>query len=152
MSSCRGSRGSIPACRPARIRAVERESGGDVEIRKRFRFEAAHVLPHHAGKCARLHGHSYRLDVAVAGPLHAEGPATGMVIDFDELSDAVRAYVIEPLDHTSLNERIANPTAELIALWIWDALSPSVPALREIVLWETETACAVVREADARAR
>jgi len=138
--------------REARIVRLKSEPPYAVEIRKCFRFEAAHVLPHHAGKCARLHGHSYRLDVAVIGSLQTTGSATGMVVDFDELGDAVRAHVIEPLDHSSLNERIANPTAELIALWIWDALAPSVPLLREIVLWETETACAVVREADARAR
>jgi 6-pyruvoyltetrahydropterin/6-carboxytetrahydropterin synthase len=38
-----------------------------VRIRKRFRFESSHVLPHHTGKCARLHGHSYRLEVTVRG-------------------------------------------------------------------------------------
>lgn len=123
-----------------------------MQIRKQFRFEAAHVLPHHPGKCGRLHGHSYRVDVAVAGKLRESGPATGMVVDFDEISSVVKAHVVERLDHSSLNDLMANPTAEHIALWIWDELAPHLPQLVEIVVWETQTACAVVRSDDARAR
>jgi 6-pyruvoyltetrahydropterin/6-carboxytetrahydropterin synthase len=109
-----------------------------VLIRKQFRFEAAHVLPHHPGKCSRLHGHSYRLEVAVSGPLQPSGPAQGMVV--------------ERLDHASLNDVMPNPTAEHIALWIWDVLAVELPQLAEIVVWETPTACAVVRAEDARGR
>jgi len=123
-----------------------------VEIRKQFRFEAAHVLPDHPGKCARLHGHSYRLDVALAGPLHAGGPARGMVTDFEEVSAIVRPRVLERLDHSSLNDIIENPTAERIALWVWAELTDHLPLLVEVVVWETQTACAVVRGDDARAR
>jgi 6-pyruvoyltetrahydropterin/6-carboxytetrahydropterin synthase len=123
-----------------------------VVIRKTFKFEAAHVLPHHPGKCARLHGHSYRFDVAVRGALQTEGPATGMVVDFDELSAIVRPNVVERLDHSSLNELLPNPTAEEIALWIWHELEPRIVGLDEIVVWETQTACAIVRGDDARAR
>jgi len=123
-----------------------------VVIRKTFRFEAAHVLPHHPGKCARLHGHSYRVEVAVAGALQAAGPATGMVVDFDALAAVVRPHVVERLDHTSLNDLMPNPTAEEIALWIWNELFARVEGLDEIVVWETASACAVVRSEDARAR
>jgi len=123
-----------------------------VVIRKHFRFEAAHVLPHHPGKCSRLHGHSYRLEVAVRGPLQEHGPAQGMVLDFDEISELVRPLVVERLDHASLNDVLSNPTAEHIAFWIWDALAEKLPQLDEIVVWETPTACAVVRAEDARAR
>jgi 6-pyruvoyltetrahydropterin/6-carboxytetrahydropterin synthase len=123
-----------------------------VVIRKHFRFEAAHVLPHHPGKCSRLHGHSYRLEVAVRGPLQQAGPARGMVVDFDEISALVRPLVVERLDHASLNDVMENPTAEHIALWIWDALAEQLPQLDEIVVWETPTACAVVRAEDARTR
>jgi 6-pyruvoyltetrahydropterin/6-carboxytetrahydropterin synthase len=123
-----------------------------VQIRKTFRFEAAHVLPHHPGKCARPHGHSYRVEVALAGPLQASGPAQGMVLDFDDLAAVVEPYVIEKLDHRSLNELMENPTAEHIAVWIWNALAPHLESLHEIVVWETATACAVVRSEDARAR
>jgi 6-pyruvoyltetrahydropterin/6-carboxytetrahydropterin synthase len=123
-----------------------------VQIRKLFRFEAAHVLPHHPGKCSRLHGHSYRLEVAVSGPLAVSGPSQGMVVDFDELSAIVKPRIIERLDHSSLNDVLPNPTAEHIALWIWDELEPVLPRLVEVVVWETQSACAVVRSEDARAR
>ncbi len=110
------------------------------------------MLPHHPGKCSRLHGHSYRFEVAVEGALQLEGPARGMVLDFDEISRIVRPAVVERLDHSSLNDVLPNPTAEHIALWIWNELAPRVAGLCEIVVWETPTACAVVREGDARSR
>ncbi len=120
-----------------------------MEIRKQFSFEAAHVLPHHAGKCSRLHGHSYRLDVTVEGNLAAAGPATGMVIDFDVLSQVVRANVIDALDHRHLNDLIENPTSENIVLWIWPRLAADLPGLCELTLWETAKACAILRRGDA---
>jgi 6-pyruvoyltetrahydropterin/6-carboxytetrahydropterin synthase len=119
-----------------------------VRIRKQFSFEAAHVLPHHAGKCSRLHGHSYRLDVTVEGPLAGSGPATGMVVDFDDLARAVRSAVIDELDHRHLNDTIPNPTCENIVAWIWRHLEPQLPQLAELTLWETADACAIVRRGD----
>jgi 6-pyruvoyltetrahydropterin/6-carboxytetrahydropterin synthase len=119
-----------------------------LQVRKQFAFEAAHVLPHHPGKCRRLHGHSYRLEVAVEGPLQQSGAAAGMVIDFDEIADVVEREVIGALDHRSLNDVLENPTSELIALWIWERLAPLLSGLAEIVLWETATACAIVRAAE----
>lgn len=110
------------------------------------------MLPHHPGKCSRLHGHSYRLEVAVEGPLQVAGPAQGMVVDFDELSAIVKPRIIERLDHSSLNDILPNPTAEHIGLWIWDELKPALPELVEVVVWETQTACAVVRGEDAGPR
>ncbi len=123
-----------------------------MQIKKQFRFEAAHVLPNHPGKCAQLHGHSYRLDVTLAGPLQETGSAAGMVVDFDVLAAAVRPLVIDRLDHSSLNDVMPNPTAEHIALWIWSELEAALPQLFEITVWETATACATVRGDDARAR
>jgi 6-pyruvoyltetrahydropterin/6-carboxytetrahydropterin synthase len=119
-----------------------------MRIRKQFAFEAAHVLPHHPGKCGRLHGHSYRLDVAVDGPLCESGPTAGMVEDFDRIAEIVRGEVLDALDHRSLNDVLANPTSELVALWIWERLVAALPGLAEVVLWETATACAVVRAND----
>jgi len=116
-----------------------------VRIRKQFPFEASHVLPHHAGKCSQLHGHSYRLDVTVEGALQAGGPASGMVIDFDELSRIVRASVVDELDHRHLNDRIENPTSENIVAWIWRRFDAQLPGLAELTLWETATACAILR-------
>ncbi|MDQ2908577.1 MAG: 6-carboxytetrahydropterin synthase, partial [Candidatus Eremiobacteraeota bacterium] len=100
----------------------------------------------------RLHGHSYRFQVVVEGPQQLAGPAPGMVVDFDALSAMVKPLVVDALDHASLNDVMPNPTAEHIALWIWDALHAKVERLVEIVVWETATACAVVRAEDARAR
>ena len=117
-------------------------------ITKSFSFEAAHVLPHHPGKCSRPHGHSYRLEVSLEGPLQTGGPAAGMVEDFDVVAQVVREAVIDELDHRSLNELIDNPTAEHILVWIWQRLAPRLPALAELRLWETLTACAVLRKGD----
>lgn len=117
-------------------------------IRKSFTFEAAHVLPNHPGKCSRLHGHSYRLDVTLEGPLQAEGPAAGMVEDFEVVSRVVKAAVIAELDHRSLNELIENPTAENIVRWVWGRLEPELPLLTELTLWETRKACAVLSKGD----
>src|SRR5271154_3707984 len=103
----------------ARQRSAADETKLVVEIRKQFAFEAAHVLPHHQGKCSRLHGHSYRLDVTLAGPLQDDGPARGMVVDFDAVSRVVKAGVIEELDHRSLNDLVPNPTCENVIVWIW---------------------------------
>jgi 6-pyruvoyltetrahydropterin/6-carboxytetrahydropterin synthase len=119
-----------------------------MQIRKSFTFEAAHVLPFHDGKCARPHGHSYRLDVAVRGPLHDDGPTRGMIEDFDTIRDVVQRTVIDALDHRSLNEVVENPTCERTILWIWERLSAELRGLDELVLWETPTACAVLRRSD----
>jgi 6-pyruvoyltetrahydropterin/6-carboxytetrahydropterin synthase len=105
-------------------------------------------LPYHAGKCSRLHGHSYRLDVTVEGPLQAAGAATGMVVDFDELSRIVRQTIVDKLDHTHLNDTIENPTSENIVVWIWRRLAPELTGLAELTLWETANACAVLRPGD----
>ncbi len=106
------------------------------------------MLPNHPGKCARLHGHSYRLDVALEGPLQAAGPAAGMVEDFEVISRVVKAAVIGELDHRSLNELLDNPTAENIVVWIWKRLAGELPLLAELTLWETRKACVVMTKRD----
>ena len=83
------------------------------------------------------------------GPLAADGPAAGMIVDFDTISRVVKNGVIGELDHRSLNELIPNPTAEHIVIWIWQRLAPEFPQLAELVLWETADACAVLRQGDA---
>ena len=69
-----------------------------MELTKTFRFEASHVLPKHKGKCSRLHGHSWVLHVSVEGSID---PETGFVMDFAEISEAVKP-LIERLDHRHL--------------------------------------------------
>lgn len=122
-----------------------------MQIRKQFSFEAAHVLPYHEGKCSRMHGHSYRLDVTLEGALQVDGPAAGMIVDFDTLARVVKAGVIGELDHRTLNELIPNPTAENIARWIWRRIAPEFPQLCELVLWETVTSSAILRKGDPEA-
>lgn len=109
----------------------------NVKLVHEFRFEAAHRLPRvPAGhKCARLHGHSFKIEVAIAGPVNEE---TGWFIDYSTLYDAWEPlYAV--LDHNYLNEvpGLENPTSELLARWIWDRLVPALPSLSRITVFET---------------
>ncbi len=92
-----------------------------ISICKRFEFDAAHYLPNHEGKCRNLHGHRYVLDVEITGKPNTKGPATGMIIDFSDLKQAVNKVIIDVLDHTCLNESLPSsvyPTAEEMVVWI----------------------------------
>jgi 6-pyruvoyltetrahydropterin/6-carboxytetrahydropterin synthase len=113
---------------------------GVTEIFKEFTFEAAHRLPKVAPehKCARLHGHSFRVRVCVQGPVPAE---TGWVLDFADVKAAWQP-LHDLLDHRYLNEvdGLDNPTSEVLARWIYDRLKPALPGLTRIVLHETCTA------------
>jgi len=111
-----------------------------VIVRRRFEFEAAHRLPNHPGKCRELHGHSYKLAVEIDRPVDA---TSGMAIDFGDLKKTVTAAVVARLDHRYLNDLIENPTAERIAVWIWNELTPVLDGLTEIELHETRR-CSVV--------
>jgi 6-pyruvoyltetrahydropterin/6-carboxytetrahydropterin synthase len=71
-----------------------------------------------------------------------------MVVDFDVVSKIVRTHVIDALDHRSLNDFMENPTSENIIVWVWHALAPFLPQLEELTLWETATACAILRRGD----
>ena len=110
-----------------------------MRISKDFTFEAAHLLPHvpDGHKCARLHGHSFGVTVSVDGPV---GATTGWVRDFADLS-AAWAPLHEALDHRYLNDvpGLANPTSEVLAVWIWDRLASALPDLSEITVRETCT-------------
>jgi 6-pyruvoyltetrahydropterin/6-carboxytetrahydropterin synthase len=108
-----------------------------VELRKTFQFEAAHKLPNVPAdhKCARLHGHSFRVEVVVAGECE---PRLGWLMDYAEISDAFKP-LMDQLDHYYLNEipGLENATSENLAKWIWDRLQPRLPLLTEIVVAET---------------
>jgi 6-pyruvoyltetrahydropterin/6-carboxytetrahydropterin synthase len=109
-------------------------------VRRRFRFEAAHRLPGHAGECRELHGHSYGLSVGVEREVD---PESGMAIDFSDLKRIVQREIVDRLDHTCLNDTMANPTAEMIVVWIWERLAGLLPGLAEVELHETGK-CSVV--------
>lgn len=108
---------------------------------REFGFEAAHFLEGHRGKCAGMHGHSYRLEITVRGALDPNG----MVIDFDDLSAIVDDRVIAVFDHTLLNEVIPTPTAENIAVEVWDRLVKPIAGLTSVVVHETRRNKAAVR-------
>lgn len=109
------------------------------ELVKTFRFEAAHRLTNvpDGHKCARLHGHSYRVDVHVIGEPNAQA---GWVMDFAEIRSAV-APVLDALDHRLLNDVLAtdNPTSETLARHLWQQIRPRLPALSAVTVWESDT-------------
>ncbi len=116
-----------------------------MDIFKEFTFESAHRLPNvpPTHKCARLHGHSYRVAIHVSGPVD---PTLGWIIDFAEIKDAF-APVHTQLDHYYLNDiaGLENPTSENIARWMWQRLKPSLPLLSQIVIHETCTSGCIYR-------
>lgn len=116
-----------------------------MELRKSFQFEAAHLLPRlpRGHKCRRLHGHSFMVEVVVAGECDAK---LGWLMDYADMSQAFRP-VWEQLDHRYLNQirGLENPTSENVAAWIWRRLKPRLPLLTEIVVAETCTARCVYR-------
>lgn len=121
-----------------------------VSVCKTYTFAAAHYLPHHQGKCHELHGHNYRVEVEVQGDLHFSGPESGMVLDFDNLDDAVEP-LIGQLDHKLLNAAILDiesPTAENLAVWLatelWSKLGNAIARVR---VWETDKCWAEVKNA-----
>lgn len=117
-------------------------------ISKDFKFDAAHNLIHYHGKCEKLHGHTYKLRVVLEGVPDSEG----MIIDFIELKEIVKEHVISRLDHAYINDIISQPSAENIAMWIWNELDNYVVRencrLYEIHVWETETSCVILRRSD----
>lgn len=114
-------------------------------ISKSFRFSAAHWLPEvSAGhKCARLHGHTYEVTLGLEGPIH---PQLGWVEDYGRIATAFEEIRRE-LDHCCLNEieGLANPTAEILAAWIYRRLEAQLPLLTDVCVRETPTTAAVYR-------
>ena len=111
-------------------------------LSKEFTFAAAHRLLDYQGKCANTHGHTYKLEVTVQGPVRPDG----LVMDFSVLSRVVKDSIIEVVDHKNLNEVMdISPSAENISMWIWNRLEPEVarqdPGVRlfRIRLWESPT-------------
>ncbi|GAP64893.1 6-pyruvoyltetrahydropterin synthase [Mizugakiibacter sediminis] len=111
-----------------------------MDIFKVFHIEAAHRLPHvpPGHKCARLHGHSFRIEIHVGGE---PDPRLGWVMDFGDIKAAF-APLFEALDHRYLNDvpGLENPTSEQLARWVWERLKPALPGLSAVVVHETCTA------------
>lgn len=125
----------------------------NVTVSRHAHFNAAHRLHNSEwtdtqneevfGKCAnpRYHGHNYELIVSVTGPIQ---PDTGYVMDMKELSDLIKEHVENKMDHKNLNEEVEEfktriPTAEWIAVTIWDWMRPHIPSnlTLKVTLYET---------------
>jgi 6-pyruvoyltetrahydropterin/6-carboxytetrahydropterin synthase len=115
-------------------------------------FAAAHQLRNYRGKCENLHGHNYKVQVAMEGE---ELAFNGLLFDFADLKKALRG-VVEYLDHKFLNELspfdTVNPTAENIAKFICEEVQRSLPdapgngaRVCQVKVWETETSFATFR-------
>jgi 6-pyruvoyltetrahydropterin/6-carboxytetrahydropterin synthase len=124
-----------------------------VAVYRREHFNAAHRLFNPKwddsanekvfGKCAlpNYHGHNYELEVKVTGE---PDPETGYVVDLKELSDLIRREVHSRFDHKNLNLdtrefKELNPTAENIAVVIYDLLRPHIDKKMELQVRLYET-------------
>jgi 6-pyruvoyltetrahydropterin/6-carboxytetrahydropterin synthase len=116
-------------------------------ITKSFRFAASHNLEWHAGKCQRLHGHTYTVDVEARGPIiDAPGDSGhGMVVDFDVITAAWKEQLEPILDHQHLNRSIpVYPTAENIAAWLLAEFRTAIPEVVGVRVWESPMSSAYV--------
>ncbi len=117
-----------------------------IEVIKEFKFEAAHRLtnvnPDH--KCGRLHGHSFRVEIALEGTMNEK---EGWLMDFGDISTVVKPIVDNELDHQYLNEipDLGNPTSENISIWLWKRIKPLLPDLKSVTVHETCTARVIYR-------
>jgi 6-pyruvoyltetrahydropterin/6-carboxytetrahydropterin synthase len=113
-----------------------------ISVTKIFEFEAAHHLPEYEGACSHLHGHSYKLEVEVAGVV-----INGMVIDFSLLKRIVKRQIIDIYDHQNLNAFFVYPSAEKMVSHFVSILGnrgvlPENAQLVRLRLWETSTSYA----------
>ena len=125
------------------------------ELRVEHSFPAGHALRNYQGKCANVHGHNYRVQVAVRGNRLND---IGLLVDFGELKRTLRA-IAEEMDHQFLNDLPAfaerNPSAENVALHVYEQmlarmgeeLARAGVSITEVTVQETDTAWAVYRPA-----
>ena len=116
------------------------------EVSVSVHFSAAHRIGEYSGKCERMHGHNWKVEVTVKA---SELNELGMVIDFRDLKKIVTG-VLDEVDHRVINDiepfTSLNPTAENLARWVHDKVlenlsGHSVEGLR-IRIWETDSSCA----------
>lgn len=109
-------------------------------ISRDYRFEAAHRLPQVPPdhKCARLHGHSFRITIQIQGNVD---PQKGWIVDFSEIDKAWQP-LHQQLDHRLLNdiEGLENPTSEILAQWIFHRFE--IPGVKLIAVTVAETCTA----------
>lgn len=117
------------------------------EIARSYSIEAAHRLPHVPAqhKCARLHGHSFRITLTVGGEVD---PVLGWLLDFAAI-DAAFEPLFAMLDHHYLNEvpGLENPTSEILARWVLERVRLPVGRVTAVTVAETcNAACTVHAE------
>jgi len=118
-------------------------------ISRTYQIEAAHRLPRvpEGHKCARLHGHSFRITLEIKGPVD---PEMGWIVDFADIDQAWKP-IHDTIDHRYLNEiaGLENPTSELLARWILERIQLPKGCVHAITVAETCTAkCTVYANGD----
>ena len=120
-------------------------------LKTKHSFDSAHYLPDpYVGKCRRMHGHTYHLEIVWKPICHLDD--VGMSVDFSSIKKVVEDYLTE-YDHHVLNETCPTPTAEVLVQQIAEELgnfidnSDLLLRIQGITLWETES-CAAVWERD----
>ncbi len=109
-------------------------------LKVRDRFQAAHFLREYKGKCEKVHGHTFHVEVAIES---GELDTTGISIDFTEIKKALSDILP---DHTHLNEVYAfNPSAENLARHFYDELKKLFP-VTAVTVWESDDASATYTE------
>jgi 6-pyruvoyltetrahydropterin/6-carboxytetrahydropterin synthase len=114
-------------------------------------FAAGHALRNYKGACENVHGHNYRVRVTVAGN---QLDSTGLLVDFVDMRAAIQA-VVDRLDHRFLNDLSPfdqiNASAENLAKFFWDEISPQLPdqrlRIQAVTVWETDSTSATYRPA-----
>ena len=96
-------------------------------VTREFTFDSAHFLTDYYGKCERMHGHTYVLQVTLEGAVQSNG----LVLDFVVLKRIVNKHVLDKIDHQLLNDVIKNPSAERVVVWIWEQLMDLQKLLKE---------------------
>ncbi|NOL49154.1 6-carboxytetrahydropterin synthase QueD [Pelistega europaea] len=132
-----------------------------MKVVKIFTFDSSHLLDGHDGKCKNLHGHTYKLEVEISGDLIADGPKEGMVLDFGDVKNVVKQYVLDRMDHAFLYNRLSErektiasllegwglktyaleqrTTAEVMSYHIFQILQQQGLPVTRVRLWETPT-------------
>lgn len=130
-----------------------------VVVTKIFTFESSHQLVNHKAKCANVHGHSYKLEVSLRGPVIGEENKSdaGFVMDFTDLKAVVKQLIVDPMDHAFLaqgNEPILpvllesgskvyhlgfRSTCENMAMYICHVLKKENVPVNSVKIWETAT-------------
>jgi 6-pyruvoyltetrahydropterin/6-carboxytetrahydropterin synthase len=115
-------------------------------LTKSFDFDAAHFIPNHKGKCCRTHGHCWHVEVTYKG---AQLNQLGMLVDFSDVNKLIEEVIISKLDHKHLNDILAVPTAEKIAVFIYSLLEihkqQNNVDLHAVKVWESKDSCVEYR-------